>query len=92
MSKSEGSGSPEKAALKALDAAVSRALEEIVDLRARLQAAETRREEVETLLATIRDQDGARVPGDRRKNNRASTETDGVKVNEAQQRALGLLD
>ena len=47
--------------------------------------------QVETLLGTIRDQDGARVPGDRRKNNRVSAETDGVKVNEAQQRALGLL-
>ena len=48
--------------------------------------------QVETLLTTIRDQDGARVPGDRRKNNRASTESAGVKVNEAQQRALGLIE
>jgi (2R)-3-sulfolactate dehydrogenase (NADP+) len=48
--------------------------------------------QVETLLATIRDQDGARVPGDRRKNNRSGTESVGVKVNEAQQRALGLME
>ena len=47
--------------------------------------------QVETLLSTIREQDGARVPGDRRKANRADTETKGVQVNQAQQRALGLL-
>jgi LDH2 family malate/lactate/ureidoglycolate dehydrogenase len=45
---------------------------------------------VETLLATIRDQDGARVPGDRRKANRVKTESAGVSVNPAQQAALGL--
>ena len=47
-------------------------------------------QQVETLLATIRDQDGARVPGDRRKANRVKTESAGVSVNPAQQAALGL--
>lgn len=46
--------------------------------------------QVETLLDNIRDQDGARVPGDRRKTNRMTTEAQGVVVNEAQQKALGL--
>ena len=46
--------------------------------------------QVETLLASIRDQDGARVPGDRRKANRVKTESQGVVVNPAQQKALGL--
>lgn len=53
MSKSEadkGTGADERAALKALDAAVSRALDRIAELTARAEKAEARREEVEVLL------------------------------------------
>ena len=46
--------------------------------------------QVEALVASIRAQDGARVPGDRRKANRVQTERDGVVVNPAQQASLGL--
>ena len=46
--------------------------------------------QVEALVASIRAQDGARVPGDRRKANRVKTERDGVVVNPAQQASLGL--
>ena len=50
MSKSAGSRGSERAALKALDGAVGRLLEEVVSLRTRVEAAEGRRVEVEELL------------------------------------------
>lgn len=58
MSKSEeDSSAPERAALKALEAAVSRALERIEDLTRKLGKAEKRRSEVEKVLKKLADGD-----------------------------------